>query len=74
MEGMPAEEGIELLFLNLLRLQFLVARGLVAGGRLAFLARLRALDGHDFTRHKSSFLLLCGFLFDLDIVVVHLHA
>src|SRR5450432_608273 len=55
-QGVAAQKRIELFQFQLLRLQFFVARGRVARGRLAFLARLAAFDGDDFACHKLFFL------------------
>src|SRR5271154_481167 len=55
-QRVAAQKRIELLKLQFLRLQLLVARGSVTRGRFAFLARLAAFDGDDFACHKLFFL------------------
>ena len=64
MQRVAAQSGIVFLELELLRFRLLVARRRITGRRLAFLARLRAFDGDDFSRHKLFFLfgLVIGFL------------
>src|SRR4051812_28177640 len=61
MHGVTAQERIVLLDLQLFSFEFLVARGRVAGWRLAFLARFRAFDRNDFARHKFYSLSFAGF-------------
>src|SRR5688572_19912008 len=62
MNCMAAQKRIVLFDLQFLRLQLLVSRGGIARGRLALLARLRAFDSDNFSRHKSVLVSLRFFL------------
>ena len=70
MKGVASQSRVVLFDLQFLGLKFLVARGGVAGRGFAFLARLCAFNGDDFSCHKLFFLL--GGLF-LGFVVVGFH-
>ena len=72
-QGMTAKERIELLLFHLVGLQLLVSGRLVAGDGLTLLLRFRTLNGHNLTRHKSVFLILGRFLFDVAVVVFNVH-
>ena len=54
-QRVPAQKRVEFFNLQLLRLKFFIASGGVAGRRFAFLARLRAFNGNDFSGHKLFF-------------------
>ena len=55
MHSVTAQEGVELLDLQLFRLELLVTRGRVAGRRFTFLTRFRAFNCDDFSCHKLIF-------------------
>ena len=52
MEGVPAQEGIELFKFNLFSLELLVSGGDIARRWFPFLARFGAFDGDSFAGHK----------------------
>ncbi len=66
MQRVAAEGWIVLPDLQFLRLQFLIARGRIAGGRFALFTRFRAFNGDNFAWHKL--FLLFGFLLGLVVV------
>ena len=58
MNRVAAQERIVFFDLQLFRLQFFISCSGVARRRLTFLARFRAFDGDNFSRHKNLFLFL----------------
>src|SRR5262245_22318425 len=64
MKSMAPEGWVVLFQLQLLRLEFLVARGGISRRGLALFTRLRTFDGHNFPGHSRLFLFFL-FLFGL---------
>lgn len=73
MNRVPTEKRIVLLDFEFFRFQFLISSGRVARRRFAFLARFRAFDCDDFSRHKL-FLFLDWLLFGFFSVILRISA